>query len=116
MVYSRADMLTGRDTTLMNSKIRTWLVALAGTVFALALLAHFMLDNSFVQYPNVPEPISGKLFPYQFKGSAVYVTEDQRSLLDWLVRIKIVSGLVFFGGLIADKVWPSKPSDRLRRS
>jgi hypothetical protein len=52
------------------------------------------LENTYVNYPRVPNAETGRIVPYATKGIVVYITERQQRVLSWLTWIEIGSGMI----------------------
>jgi hypothetical protein len=77
------------------SKIKKIILASASVVLIVAWFAFGLLENSIlVNSPRVPVPQDGKTVPYAMKGTTIYITENQRDLLSWLIWIAIGSGMI----------------------
>ena len=76
----------------------------AAVIMIVAWFASGFLENTYVNYPRSANPGDGRIVPYAVKGIVVYITEEQRRLLSWLIRIEIGSGLFVAGVIILNRV------------
>jgi hypothetical protein len=63
------------------------------------------LDNTAVNWPRQPMPEAGRTIPYEVKGITVYITEADRSLVAWLRRTEIASGVTLFLAILLSGEW-----------
>ena len=66
----------------------------------------YVLDNTYVDYPRIPDPEIGRTVPYYAKSIVVYITKDQRTVLVWLHWILIGSGALLLISLLVNQKWP----------
>jgi hypothetical protein len=81
-------------------------LASAAFAWVAAFVANAILDFTFVDYPRVPNLELSRTVPYEVKHIVVYITENQRDILDWLQRVEIVSGVLILISLILNQIWP----------
>jgi hypothetical protein len=87
-------------------KVRRLVLAGAGVAWVAAMVAHGLLDNTYVNYPRVPDPAQSRTVPYEVKRVVVYVTEIQSDVLCMLEWTEIVSGALILISLILDQWRP----------
>jgi hypothetical protein len=92
----------------MVRRIRLIVYVGAGFVLFAACILNFVLDNSYVQYPVFPNPKLGETIAYSVRSVVVYITKDQRMLLDWIRWTKIVSGGLLLASVLSYWKWPIK--------
>lgn len=83
----------------------------AAIVFIAAWFTHGILDNTYVNYPRIPNKEEGRTVPYAVKGIVVYISEGQQVLLSWLTRIEIASGIVLAFVIILHRGDPFRSKD-----
>jgi hypothetical protein len=86
----------------------------AAGVFIGSLIWSYQLTNIYVQYPRVPDAKVGKVFPYDVKGTIVYVTKGQMDQIVMIRATEIIGGIVFFLSIAAFRFFPMKPKDEKR--
>ena len=77
----------------MFLKIKKIVMMTAAVVLMAAWFTHGILDNTYVSLPRTPNPAESTTVPYSVKGIVVYITPEQRKLLDWLSWIELGSGV-----------------------
>jgi hypothetical protein len=90
----------------MPQKIRWAVLAGAAVAWVAAMIFQGILDNTYVNYPRVPNPEIGRTVPYEVKRVVVYITKDQSAVLDWLRWVEIGSGALILISLILNQKWP----------
>jgi hypothetical protein len=90
----------------MLLRIRYGVLAAAGVVWVLANVLLGVLDNTYVNYPRVANADVGRLIPYEVKGVIVYITSDQRFILDCLNWAEIGSVPLILISLLLNQKWP----------
>jgi hypothetical protein len=84
-------------------------IAAVTSVFVLA-----SLDNNYVSYPKIPDPLLQKVVAYNVKGAIVYITMTQRRTIALFYYVEIVSLCSIAGialltrGKVLDADWPWK--------
>jgi hypothetical protein len=66
----------------------------AALVLVAAWFASGYLENSYVYYPQTPNPEKGLTVAYNVKNIVVYITQAQRSFLTLLAWIEVGSAIV----------------------
>ncbi|HEX4409066.1 MAG TPA: hypothetical protein VH206_09860 [Xanthobacteraceae bacterium] len=78
----------------MFLKIKKIVAVSAAIILIGAWFASGILENTYVDYPRVPDSREGKVVPHAVKGIVVYITASQLDLLSWLTRIEIGSSAI----------------------
>ena len=89
-----------------SQKIRRVILGLAGLALFASLVFDTMLASMFINYPRVPNPEIGRVFPHELKGIVVYVTDRQSRILTALWWTQIGSGSVILISLFLNQKWP----------
>jgi hypothetical protein len=76
-----------------------WLTFAIGTGVAFSLL-----ENTFVNFPRVPDAPTERTVPYEAKDAYVYVTASERELMWWLSRAASVGLWGTLGGVVIWRV------------
>src|SRR5258708_1834554 len=87
-------------------KIRKALLVGSAFVGAISMALYGILENTYVNYPRVPEQASGRVVPHEVKGITVYITEHQSEVIHWIIWILIVSGVLILISLFLNLKWP----------
>jgi hypothetical protein len=95
---------------MVPQKIRRAVLAVAGVAWVAAMASQGVLDNTYVNYPRVPNPEIGRTVPYEVKRVVVYITRDQSAVLDWLRWVEIGSGALILTSLVLNQKWPPRPN------
>jgi hypothetical protein len=90
----------------MLQKIRWAMFAGTGVAWVGALGFQTLLDNTYVNYPRVPDAEIGRTVPYEVKRVVVYITEGQSAVLDWLRWVEIGSGALILISVVLNQKWP----------
>ena len=78
----------------MSLKLKKVVGLGAAIVLVAAWFASGILENSYVNYPKVPNRQEGKTTPHAVKGVVVYITERQQLFLSWLMWTEFGSAIV----------------------
>jgi len=75
-----------------------FLYVAAAIVLLLVWLADVYLQNAWVNGLRQSSPDSGQTIPYAVKGIIVYITQEQRRMMDWVHWVEIgAAGVVGIG-------------------
>jgi hypothetical protein len=66
----------------------------AALILVAAWFGSGYLEDSYVYYPQIPNPEKGLTVAYNVKNIVVYITEKQRSFLTLLAWIEVGSAIV----------------------
>jgi hypothetical protein len=83
----------------------------AGIILVAAWFASGYLEDSYVYYPQVPNPEKGLTVAYNVKNIVVYITDKQRSFLTLLAWIEVASAIVVALVAIIHRGDPFKSND-----
>ena len=92
----------------MLARIRYVSLGLTGVVLVVALWISGVLDNSYVFYPTVQDPESGRIVSYHVKNIVVYLTERQIVIIYFLRIIEACAAAVILGLIISQLIWPAR--------
>jgi hypothetical protein len=87
-------------------RTRKAILAIAAFGWVAAFVLHGILDFTYFDYSRIPDPALSRTVPYEVKHTIVYITANQRDILDWLQRIEIVSGVLILISLLMNQKWP----------
>jgi len=68
------------------------LLVISAFVGVVSMALYGLLENTYVNYPRVPDKTLGRVVPREVKGITVYITERQSEVIHWVIWILIVSG------------------------
>jgi hypothetical protein len=86
-------------------KVFRWIGIIAGWVLLVAWFWSAAFDNAAVTWTRRPTPENGHIIPYPVKGITVYVTAGDRTLVTWLTRVEIGSGVVLMLMILLSGEW-----------
>jgi len=67
---------------------------LAAVVCCITWFYHWDLMYDFFYYPRNPDPITGRIVPYESRGVTVYIDPHESDLLSKLFWTEMISGLI----------------------
>jgi hypothetical protein len=86
--------------------IRTAVLLVVGVVWVASMFTQTVLDNTYVTYPRAPDAASQRTMPYVPRHVVVYITSEQKAVLDWLRWLEISSGALVLISLVLNQKWP----------
>ncbi len=92
------------------NKLRKAFLYCSGFVGVASIFAYGILENTYVNYPRVPDPSLGRIVPHKAKSVTVYISAGQSEIIHIVVWVLIVSGVLTLIGLILNLKWPLKSS------
>jgi hypothetical protein len=90
----------------MFQKIRKFSVVVAALIFILSMSYQLALYYEYVNFTKEPDAKIGKMIPHELKGHIIYMTEGQSIILTSTWYIEMISGMIVFINIIANRKWP----------
>ena len=87
-------------------KARKLLLVCAAFVSLVSMALYTILENTYLDYPRVPDPALGRVVRHEVKGIAVYITKNQSEAIHLITWILIVSGAITLALLLLNQKWP----------
>jgi hypothetical protein len=97
--------------TARIQRIRRAAFAGAAVAWVGAMGLQAVLDTTYFNYPRTPDPAIGRTVPYEVKRVVVYITNDQRAVLDWVRWIWVGAGALLIISSVIDQRRPP-PSNK----
>jgi hypothetical protein len=83
---------------MVSSKAILWTKRAVGLIAGLTLVGAWFysgyLEQTYVSYPQAPDPGKGLVVAFPVKNLIVYITQEQRGFLALLTKIEIGSALL----------------------
>jgi hypothetical protein len=97
----------------MRLKIARIVFAMAAAVLLPCWFYTGALINSHVYRPREPQPEIGRIIPYTAKRVTIYITTTEQSVVVWLTRMEIGTGVILLVAVLIGG--PSNFIAQLRR-
>jgi hypothetical protein len=104
---------SGRYGTGIRLTIARIVFAVAAAVLLPCWFYTGALINSYVYRPREPQPEIGRIIPHTAKRVTIYITATEQSVVNWLTRVEIGTGLILLVAVLVGG--PSNFIAQLRR-